>query len=269
MRGRIGGRIGVAYPPSSYGAGGVWRLADVYAAKSGAFGSDPYSGALPWPANTLTIAWPVWGNWWNQTTIDFADATATGSATFSVNVTTTFANFVFSYYWQRSTDAGATWSTVSGSSGSETASDNGYGGGGVAVTLTRTGQAVTNDGELYRLVAMNGLKTVTGPNGTLQFDDNVTVSITDHPQSITRGIGAWAQFASVGSASGQKYGRTYDGVRQWQRSTDSGATWSDFMGGTYALEFVAAAADNGNQYRLKFTCAGQTVFSNAATLTVT
>lgn len=58
---------------------------------------------------------------------------------------------------------------------------------------------------------------------------------------------------------------------QWQRSTNSGSTWSDVSGATSAslvLSAVALSAD-GYQYRCKATALGHTRTSNAATLTVT
>lgn len=264
MRGRLGGRIGASFSPASGNASGVWRLADVYAAKVGAYGFDPWGNGPSWPTRNLTIAWPFLG-WPFYSQVDYADATENGSATFNAVVSGDYSlnGTEFSHYWQRSTDSGSTWATVSGSNGTFVLDSF----SGTAVSLERTGQTIANDGDLYRLVVLNGLKTVNGPSGTLQHD-SVTISFGSNPSSIIRSVGQSAYFFAAGSATGQTYGRTYGGSYQWQRSTDSGATWSDFGGTDNTLQFTVAAGDNGYRYRLKLTAAGQVGYSSSATLIV-
>jgi hypothetical protein len=285
MRGRIGGRIGVSYPPSSFAAGGVWRLADVYAARSGAFGTDQYSGAMPWPATTLTIAWPT--DSWSQIPIDYVDATATGSGTFSASVTASVVGLPFSYYWERSTNAGSTWSVVSGSGGSSTAADNGYGGGGATVTLNITGQTVSNDNDKYRLVVTAGLKTYTGPTGTLRFD-TVTLSGNRDPVGATLTSNFNNYFVNLTVAAGTNFsseaggvfvGTEYSAVYLpetivMQVSVDGGSTWQnetnfDVYEGYVVKSYTASAADNGKKWRAALTFRGQNFFTGASTLTVT
>jgi hypothetical protein len=263
MRGRIGGRIGVSYSPASGYTSGVWRLADVYAAKAGAYGFDPYGSSQPWPSRNLTIAWPFSG-WPSYSPIDYADATQNGSATFNASVGGDYSlnGTEFAYFWERSTDAGATWATVAASSGSFTLDTYGN-----TVSLERTGQTIANNGELYRLAVINGLKAVFGPSGTMQFD-TVTISFSYNPTSIIRSAGQNAYFESQASAVGQTYGRAYGGSYQWQRSTNGGSTWADFGSADYWLQFTVAAADNGYRYRLKFASSGQVAYSTSATLIV-
>jgi hypothetical protein len=267
MRGRLGSRIGASLADNT---SGLWRLADVHAAKVGGYGFKPGGFVSPWPTRNITIGWPISG-YPSYSAINYADATEGGSATFNASVLgdSSLSGAVLSYYWQRSTNSGSTWSTVSGSSGTFTfnsfSSANSY----ANAYLTRTGQTIANDGELYRLVVLNGLKAVTGPSGTLRYD-TVTLSI-GHPSSDTLAVGQYTYFIAQGYATGNTYGRTYyGGSYQWQRSTDSGSTWVDFSGGsTGYLQFRVVSGDNGYMYRCRVTVAGQTLFTNAATLTVT
>lgn len=261
MRGRIGGRIGSSLAPSSYSASGMWRLSENYAANRGVFGYGGEFGSGGWPRVTFNIYWPYQ---YYYGVVDYADATNNGSATFDVRVTSTPSEIDFGYYWQKSTDDGQTWVSVSNSSGSS--STVGYY-GEVSVGLEVTGQTSANDGDLYRVVVTRGLKSWVGPTGTLQCD-TVTIAFGPNPSSIIRSVGQSAYFFAAGGAIGQTYGRTYGGSYQWQRSTNSGSTWSDFGGSDNTLQFTVASGDNGYRYRLKLTAAGQTGYSNSATLIV-
>ncbi|MER3522950.1 MAG: hypothetical protein C4326_02510 [Ignavibacteria bacterium] len=56
---------------------------------------------------------------------------------------------------------------------------------------------------------------------------------------------------------------------QWQVSSDNGGSWNDIAGATNAtLSVIATPAENGLQYRARFTNALGTVGTNAAVLTV-
>lgn len=277
MRGRVGGRIGVAITPTDSEASGFWRLSDVLASKIGAYGLSQYTGLPAWPALSVVVACDA-----------AADATATGSATFSATVTTNVADLPFSYVWQRSTNAGATWSVVSGSSGSSTAADTGYGGGTATVTLELTGQTIANDEDRYRVVVTAGIRTVIG-QGSLRFDtvtlNNSFSGLTDGDYTVLSltiasgedfsyrfGWGGW------GSLVGTKYGGFYQHTGfAMQSSVDGGATWQAVSGtnansdGSSITKWYesSSSADNGKKWRGVYTFAGQDYYTQVATLTVT
>lgn len=254
MRGRIGGRIGTAILPygSSVGysigaAKGVWGLGEVFAASRGFLGSNfEFFGASTWPANSVLIAWPYVG-WPVYANVDWIDATGTGAGTFSPQVTTDYESV--SYSWEKSTNAGSTWSAVSGQT---------------AASLELTGLTLADDGTLYRLVADAGLKVVRSSAGTVRYD-TVTLSVQQHPSSQVTTSTAW--FSCSITATGTTYGATYQPAFQWQRSTNGGTTWADISGQTdYYLSISATASDDGHKFRCVGSFAGQTITTNAATL---
>jgi hypothetical protein len=166
MRGRVGGRIGGSYRPSSFAASGIWRSSEVYSALRGVYGDDfEYSG-VSWPRNSFTIYWPY--TWWAGE-MNYATVDESGDATFDVRVSSTPSSLDFDYYWQKSTDSGNTWEDVSGASGSSN-TDGYY--GEVSVTLSLSSQTISNHGDLYRLVVKaSALKEVVGPSGDLRHPE--------------------------------------------------------------------------------------------------
>lgn len=273
MRGRVGGRIGTSSPPSGYGASGIWRLADVYAAKMGSYGGGGEYGMGGWPSLTFTISWPSM-NYPPYSLIDYADATGAGTATFDARVSSFPTDVEFGYFWEKSTNAGSTWSTVPGSSGtSATSQYNQY---GTSVTLDVTGQTLSDDGTLYRLVVNSGLKQIRGTSGTLRVETSFSMdSWTQQPSNALVNSGQTATFFARTTITGNTYGQTYNGQYQWQRSTDSGTTWSDFgdvidPGNYYSvqLQVVGSAANNGHRYRAKAFIGSSFSYSNVAALFV-
>ena len=93
------------------------------------------------------------------------------------------------------------------------------------------------------------------------------ISITSQPASQLVADGGSVTF-SVAASSRKGSPVAY----QWQRSDDSGATWSDLSGETgssLTVSSVTIASDSGDQYRATVSSAGAPqVASNAATLTV-
>lgn len=244
MRGRIGGRIGATVLPSGSSAKGVWGLGEMYVAVRNyiGYGYD-YGYESSWPMGTISISWPYI---YYQGYQDYADVTS-GSGTFSPELSTTYPSLAYS--WQKSTDSGATWTTVSGET---------------EATITLTGQTTANDGEKYRLVANAGLKVVYGPAGTVQCD-TVTVSFYSNPTSQ---FSTTTAYFDVGAqASGVTYGRYYEPTYQWQRSTNGGSSWSNLSGETNSyLSFSVTAGMDGYKYRCVASFAGQSATSTAATL---
>lgn len=265
MRGRVGGRIGTASPPSSYGASGMWRLADVYAAIRGSYGGGGFESPGGWPRNTISIEWPASG-WPSYETVDYADATGTGTGTFDTRITVSPEGLSFTYFWEKSTDDGVTWATVSGSAGDDSMA--GYYYSQRTVGLEVTSQTIANDGDLYRLVVNSGLKQLRSTPATMRYD-TVSVSWSYHPANQIQSAGQTVYFYATGSLTGDTYGKTYNaGTLQWQRSTDGGATWADFGGTGSSLSFTVAAGDNNNRYRVAWTFGTQTFYSNSALLVV-
>ncbi len=87
------------------------------------------------------------------------------------------------------------------------------------------------------------------------------LSITTQPQSQTVCSGTSVSFTSAATGDPAP-------TVKWQTSTN-GTTWTDISGATTAtLTFVAAAADNGKQYRAVWTNTSNAVNSTAAVLTV-
>lgn len=161
MQGRIGGVIGARIAPSQGWYFGVWRLGEVYAATTNSYGFVDTSYYVNWPMNEF---FPFWSDYTEgEKTID---ATETGAATFTVSLFPYAGqSFDVSYLWERSTDSGATWTTVSGSEGSVSLA--GY--GSVNASLELTGQTSANNGDKYRIVFDPAMKRIIGPTGVVLF----------------------------------------------------------------------------------------------------
>lgn len=267
MRGRVGGRIGTSYPPSSYGANGVWSLADVYATLRGSYGGDPYGYGPAWPMNTVSISWPYQ---YYVGTVDWIDATETGEGTFSPDVQSTYPSL--NYSWERSTNGGTTWTTVSGQT---------------SATLTLTGQTTANDEDKYRLVADAGIRKFYGPAGSVRFEPGFVSPVSvqwgggldagsGFTNSLTISAGTNFEFQMQGLYQRTKY--SGDPVSPssvvLQSSADGGTTWQSetpsYSYPSYAGKYyTAASGDNGKKWRGVATFLGQTYTSPVATLTVT
>lgn len=152
MNGRVGGRIGQATSLELGGTSGVWRLADVYAAKTLAYGQDQYYLEPPWPAISMTV-----------TLLEDVDATLTGGGTFTADVEVVAYGYGYldalqiPFRWEVSDDSGTTWYAVeSGVFEFDFYNSN-------QIFLEVTGQTGANNGDWYRIVLRNGLKTVISP----------------------------------------------------------------------------------------------------------
>lgn len=253
MRGRIGGRIGATVLPGTT-APGIWGLGEVYAAIRGYLGYSFEYGGSAWPAGTISATWP-YTSFWPYTLLDFIDATADGTGTFSPTITTTYESV--SYSWEKSTDDGETWSTVSGET---------------AATLELTGQTASNDGDKYRIVVDSGLRVARSEPGTVRFDPP-TVSFSYHPQSQSVAVDDYVYLDAYASAIGPTYSTSYTPTMQWQVSTDGGTTWADtgspIQNNWVYKSFMAAAGDNGKKFRLVASFGANSATSNVATITVT
>jgi len=92
-----------------------------------------------------------------------------------------------------------------------------------------------------------------------------TITITQQPSNQTASAGA-ATFSITASVTAGTL------AYQWQRSDDTGTSWSNVTGATsasLAISGLSAANDQGDQYRVLVSAAGaQSVTSSPATLTV-
>jgi hypothetical protein len=148
--------------------------------------------------------------------------------------------------WELSTDAGGSWTPVSGAT---------------TDMLTIAGASTSEDGEEYRAVFENTAGKATSEAATLTVHDPPTV--TEQPQGVTVQAGQSATFES--SASG--YPRP---TVQWELSTNAGAGWSVVAGATTDQLTLSgiSASENGDEYRAAFSSVAGTAYSEAATLTV-
>jgi len=166
---------------------------------------------------------------------------AGSTATFTATASGTPAPTV---QWQVSTDGGATFSNIAGAT---------------STTLSFVAAAGQN-GNLYRAVFINTVGSATTTAATLTV--NAGPVITLNPVSVNVNAGSTATFTATASG-------TPAPTVQWQVSTDGGATFSNITGATSTtLSFVAAAGQNGNEYRAVFTNSVGSATTTAATLTV-
>lgn len=111
------------------------------------------------------------------------------------------------------------------------------------------------------VVLLLGLASLVGCGGG-GGDEPCALSFTVQPVSQTVLDGTGATFSAAVSCSGT--------TRRWQRSTDDGASWQDIAGASQQAYSIAAVdvAMNGHRFRAAASAGSTTVFSSAATLTV-
>jgi hypothetical protein len=173
-------------------------------------------------------------------------ATAGSAAIFSVSVTGQPAPTL---QWQRSTN-GSTWTDIPGANGAS------YNTGPVALS---------QNGELFRVVATNASGSVTSSPATLTVTPAAAAPvITTQPAAQNVVAPATATFSAAASGVPTP-------AWQWQVSTDGGTTFSNIVGATSATYTTPAtsAADDGKRYRVVASNASGTATSAAAPLSVT
>jgi hypothetical protein len=152
--------------------------------------------------------------------------------------------------WQKSIDGGTTWTNIVGAT---------------AATYTTAATVLADNGTKFRCVATNSAGTMNSNAATLTVAAaTVPPAFIMQPQNKRVTAGQTAAFSAAASGNPSP-------SLQWQKSTDSGATWTNIVGGTAATYTTALTvlADNGTQFRCVATNSAGTVNSNAATLTVT
>ncbi len=134
---------------------------------------------------------------------------------------------------------------------------------GNKTSLLTVPATAARNGCQYRCVVKDSAGNVAYSNPATLTVKAPTLKITGHPGTKTVEAGKNAQFGVIASGTGLTY--------QWQYRFGSGAWTNTTLSGnkTSLLTVPATAARNGCQYRcvVKDTY-GQTVYSNAATLTV-
>lgn len=169
------------------------------------------------------------------------------TATFSASVS---GNPAPTLQWQRSNDAGTSWSNIASATSS---------------SYTTPAVVAGDDNAQFRLVASNSEGSVTSDVVTLTVTAAPSAPVfTTQPQNASVTVGNSAHFSVAASGVPTP-------TFQWQLSTDDGASWSNVNGATSAGYDTPAtvAGDNGKQYRAVASNTEAAVSSDTALLTVT
>jgi hypothetical protein len=153
--------------------------------------------------------------------------------------------------WQRSTDGGSTWTSISGATG-----------WGYTV-------GVADEGARLRAVV-----TATNADGSAAVSTAPTAAAIGAPPTNSTPpaiAGAAVRGTTLTSSAGSWGGIGDTFVYQWQRSADAGTTWTNIAGaGSYT--YTLAVADEGDTVRLLVTAINpdtSLAVGSAATATVT
>lgn len=158
--------------------------------------------------------------------------------------------------------------------GSRTPNATGY-------TITdAAGSASGTGADFLVVVAGDGTPTITLVSGGTGYVDGETITIADADlgggggANITVTVDTAATAAHTFSVTASSTGAGASLTYQWQKlETAAGSEWTDVSAATnatLALTSLTAAADNGDQYRVKInnSIGGVELVSDAATLTV-
>lgn len=159
-----------------------------------------------------------------------ANSTITGTSTsFSVSATISPSRASLSYQWQRSIDAGISYTNISGATSS---------------ILNLSNLTTTESGYRYRVIVSGtgGANTVTSDEAVLTVNAP-EITITSQPTNTTS-VNAEASFSVIATIVGAT---AYTLSYQWQKSTDGGLTFSNISGATsntYTLTSLTSALNN-------------------------
>jgi hypothetical protein len=147
------------------------------------------------------------------------------------------------YQWQRSTDNGNTWSSIAGA------------------TSTTYALGVGDEGAIVRI-----LVTESNPDATVSAASNPTAQVGTSPPAnnslpTIRGIAQRGNTLSSTTGAWAGTGNTF--TLQWQRSADSGTTWTNITGATGVI-YTVQAPDEGDVLRLTVTAANPDGSASAA-----
>ena len=148
--------------------------------------------------------------------------------------------------WERSTDAGVTWSPIAGAT---------------SVPLAIAAVKSSENGYRFRALFTNSAGVATSKPATLTV--RKVPAVTAQPSSITVEEGQNAVFEAAASGFPTP-------TVQWETSTDAGLTWSNVAGATSARLTVTSVkpSNNDQRYRAAFKNTAGAATSESATLTV-
>lgn len=236
---------------------------------------DYYPGSRFWletgppttPTSTPTITptpsitqspFPVGLSISSQPAIDVFTAVGI-DASVSVTAVAVPSSITLLYQWQKSTDGGANWTDISGA---------------VSSTLIITSTQPVDSGTFYRVRVSGssppGVAAVNpiNSNNSVLTVQNANISITSHPTNINTS-GNSATFSVLATITPSIATLSY----QWQKSVNSGATWSNITGATTSTLSLSSltVADSGSMYQVIVSGTGgaTTVTSLSATLVIT
>jgi hypothetical protein len=150
----------------------------------------------------------------------------------------------YAYQWQRSTDGGATWASISGATGSSYTVATGDLGDEIAVVVTAS--------DSYG--STTATSTPSGPVGSGQPIATSGPTVLGHADQ-----GQILNATSTWNPSGASY------AYQWQSSSDGGSTWSNISGAA-GTTYTLSASDLGHLVRVSVTAVNTygSVTSNSA-----
>ena len=138
----------------------------------------------------------------------------------------------FALQWQRSADNGTTWTNITGATGA-----------------SYTIQA-PDEGDVLRLMV-----TAANPDGSASAASSASATVIASPPVNTAApvvTGTPQRTAILNATSGSWTGAGVTVAYQWQRSADSGTTWTDIAGAIRAA-YTVAAGDEGDVVRVLVT----------------
>jgi hypothetical protein len=189
-----------------------------------------------------------------------------GQATFTGVVSINYGYDLFpnrpTFMWLRSTDGGATYQDYSAGTASYTNSS-------ATSTLQLSGLDYSSHNYQFRLVtSISGGQSITAADAGLVVTQPVVIISQDpSPQTASGGAAVFSVSAYVVYASPGQEAISY----QWQRSTDSGATWANITGATSSSLSLTSLSQSSDGYQYRVLVSAQyaaTKTSAAATLTV-
>ena len=234
MRSRVGGFIGPASRPATYIASGMWTLGEEYISR--------VEGT--WPRNYLDLSLSA-----------YFDATQTPDTTIYA---TYYTNLSPVYSWEKSTNGGSTWAVLSGQE---------------EYQLALTGLAAADNGSLYRVKAVSGLRSKVSSSLAIRYETSFTFDW--YSQGGYSGqVGDQASFyIQVNSIIGNTFGSGYYASDvQWQQSTNGGSTWTDISGETsqgWLYVSNIQSGMNNRKYRLRARVSPSHAWYASAPVTLT